>query len=268
MPKRVREEHLVYDYERDRKKRYTTESIVRGVMGDSMKVDKNISSVVDRHFPTRRRYGRRKRGKKSNLYRGSQQLGLSKAVETYSNQTENTNTLHYVKLCASTAKGTDLGSRFGAKIWVEYISVNLTVHNTNQNEQGWMRMCVLDNLFVGRTTTTNMFQQTGDTNNPTDWAANEPWTLIRDLNTFGNRIYFDKKRRIYAPNFHIPVTGNVVFKFNIPIKRMFVFNTEAAADDRILPDMNLMYWYVRDSNGAFTADLDVDLQITTYFRNL
>ena len=233
---------------------------VDSVMRDTTKP--YATSVLDNYYPTRRK----RRSKRTNLYWDSQGLGLRKAVETYGNQSENTNSLHYIKLCASNTKGTDLGNRFGAKIWVEFISVNLTVHNTNQNEQGWLRMCVMDNLFVGRATTTNMFAQTGDTNNPTDWTANEPWTMVRDLNTFGNRVYFDKKKRIYAPNFHIPVTGNMVFKYNIPIKRFFVFNTEAEADDRVLPDMNFMYWYVRDSNTGFTAALDVDIQLITYFR--
>lgn len=217
-------------------------------------------------------YRRRRYRGRSSRTTGANRLTypLNKMVTTYANQALQTTGLYSHQIGSDIDKGTDFGSRDGARVYVEFIEVSFSVRNTNSDpaENAWMRMAVLDNKFVGVTLQTKLFQQTGATNAPQNWIGNEPYTLNRRFNTLGKDVYFDRLRRIYGYGAYTNVVMNNIFKYKIPIRRVITYNTEVEDDDRLLPELEFIFWFVSDSNAAFTTALDCDYQVTTFFRRL
>lgn len=178
-------------------------------------------------------------------------------------------TIGEIKIGEEIDEGTGEGERLGADIRVKRLEIQMIVSNPNTaaTDVCRLRLMLLQNKFTGSTYTSNLFEGIGAAHTPGDYnGAGATIQLVRSINTRKFTVLYDKV-------FDCPIAGtndtgpkNVIIKASLPMNKKFTFNNEAAADDRIYPDVQWVWLVEGDANAAaLTASLTYVLYTKTYY---
>lgn len=161
-------------------------------------------------------------------------------------------------LGANIVKGTDRGQRVGDQIFFKYLTVNFFVENEQVNTRVKMRMALLETLRPGENTNINLFETWSDVNNPRDWQANDPLSLIEPFNRMKYRVHFDKVYTLGTNSGNDGYKNTRLVKEFIKVNRMMDLNTEGNLNDKVIPRLTLVHWFVNDDGTPITAGIGVN----------
>jgi len=146
-------------------------------------------------------------------------------------------------------KGDGYGDRTGSRIYMRGLEFKWAVTNikTSQLDHLRLRVALLHNKRVGTSFASNSFAPEGDTNNPTAYATGgESLQLIKKWNTDKFNVLFNKVYNLPVTRDSDPKSQTRLISEYIKINKYFQFNTETDDDERIFPDLTLVYFLEGD----------------------
>lgn len=173
---------------------------------------------------------------------------------------QNTSMFHAI------VKGTDVGDRTGDKIFVKGIRLRGTFYNPNDGttggaDVGRIRLSVLENKRPGSLQTDNTWISQSADNSPVNYVGTGVAAqMVLQYNPFKFKVYFDKVYPLKMKGTGSNEPKTVIINEYIKINRYFTFNNEVVGDDRVLPDITML-WMVEkdDSGGSFTNPIKTNI---------
>lgn len=219
----------------------------------------------------RRRRSRRRPAIKAREGLGSGRYDLNRYCYN-EDDTIDVGTIEARKIGQDIDLGNAFGERDGSRIYVDYINVKLSLINPNASEldSGWLRLMVLENKFIGTSYSAGMFNSETSDRSPVDYSiAGYVFQMVKALNTHKFNVYYDRVYKVKTQLGGADDPHTLLINVNIPIKKIFVYDTNVVADSAIVPDMDMLFFVERqDGAAAFTGSLSYHYQLITYFKSL
>lgn len=176
----------------------------------------------------------------------------------------NIGTLYSYQLGKDIAKGTNQGNRTGSSVYYRGLDVRMAVTNNlaSQAHNIRMRIMLLRNKRAATSNLTDMFHPLSDTNDPQSYdtsTISKPAQLIKQINKNKFEVFYDKVYYLPINRDSNAVPKTQLIKFFVKVNRKFTFNQEADAENRILPDMNVLFFIEGDHGiGPLTDPVNVN----------
>lgn len=234
-----------------------------------------LSSLTMGASRSRKRSRRRSRRRKSAIIAreglGSSRYNLNRYCYNESDSLD-VGTLEQRKICEGIDLGNAYGERDGTRIYLDFLNFKMSMVNPNvaETDCGWLRVLVLHNKFPGTTYSTNMFNSESETRTPIDYSnAGNEFQILKSINTHKYNVYFDRRYQVKTQLGGVDNPHTLLINVNIPIRRVFSFETDAVADNAIIPDMDILFFIEKQDGGAaFTSSMLYQYQLIHYFRSL